>query len=77
MHFQQGIPCLLFDELFTDAASWLGILRQRQEHGVRWRFMRCPVYNSYGWPMLGSVVYLRQCWSKNRKTSAPQTELPK
>jgi len=38
VHFQQGIPCLLFDEFFTDAPSWLGILRQRQEHGVRCRF---------------------------------------
>jgi hypothetical protein len=37
VHFQQGIPCLLFDEFFTDAACWLGILRQRQEHGGRWR----------------------------------------
>jgi len=38
VHFEQGIPCLLFEEFFTDAASWLGILRQRQEHGNQRRF---------------------------------------
>jgi hypothetical protein len=44
VHFQQGIPCLLFDEFFTGAASWLGILYQRQEHGVRWRFSGAYLY---------------------------------
>jgi len=44
VHFEQGIPCLLFEEFFTDAASWLGILRQRQEHGSERRFSGAYLY---------------------------------
>jgi hypothetical protein len=30
----RALLVLLFDELFTGAVSWLGTLRQRQEHGA-------------------------------------------